>query len=212
MRTACKYGVIECAFDKRFANQMAQNLQGRGITMVDTPQGFQLNEALRKVSDLNASGNLCHGNNPILSVMASNAVVRHGRNKEIRLDKEKAADKIDGISALTMAEACVIARRRKAVQVRDRGHGRRMSPAEIRQVRAQAIEARRDELLSVKEFAELIRVHPLTVYGWIRDDKLPGVYRFGNEIRIDLVLAERPARTHLKDIGRAAASQPHKGA
>jgi excisionase family DNA binding protein len=67
-----------------------------------------------------------------------------------------------------------------------------MSPAQIRQFRADAIESRRDELLSVKEFADLVRVHPLTVYGWIRDGKLPGVRRFGHEIRIDIVLAERP--------------------
>lgn len=101
---ACReHGVIECAFDKRFSHQMAQNLQGIGITMVDTPQGFQLNEALRKLTGLLSSGLLSHGDHPVLSWMASNAVVRHGRFKEVRLDKEKAADKIDGISALTMA-------------------------------------------------------------------------------------------------------------
>lgn len=102
-------GVLECAFDRRFANQMAQNLMGAGLTMVDMPQGFFLNEALRKLSDLVATGNLAHGHNPILTVMASNAVVRHGRNKEIRLDKDKAAEKIDGIAALTMALARAIA-------------------------------------------------------------------------------------------------------
>jgi hypothetical protein len=35
--------------------------------------------------------------------MASNAVVRHGHQGEIRLDKEHAAEKIDGIAALAMA-------------------------------------------------------------------------------------------------------------
>jgi phage terminase large subunit-like protein len=105
-----EHGVLECAFDKRFALQMAQNLQGRGITMVDTPQGFQLNEALNKLTKLVVDGDLCHGNNPILTLMASNAVVRHGRDKQIRLDKEKSADKIDGMSALAMALARVVAR------------------------------------------------------------------------------------------------------
>ncbi len=101
-------GVIQCAFDKRFANQMAQNLEGAGITMIDMPQGFQLNEGLRKLRDTVATEKLAHGSNPILSYMAGNAVVRHGRNKEMRLDKEKAADKIDGISALTMALQLVV--------------------------------------------------------------------------------------------------------
>ena len=35
--------------------------------------------------------------------MASNAVVRHGMRGEIRLDKEKSGDKVDGVAALTMA-------------------------------------------------------------------------------------------------------------
>jgi len=103
------YGVAECAFDKRFANQMAQNLMGRGITMVDMPQGFFLNEALRKLSDVVAKAELAHGHNPILTVMAANAVVRHGRNKTIRLDKDTAAEKIDGIAALAMAIGRAIA-------------------------------------------------------------------------------------------------------
>jgi phage terminase large subunit-like protein len=103
------FGVLECAFDKRFANQMAQNLMGQGITMVDMPQGFFLNEALRKLSDLVADTQLAHGHNPILTVMAANAVVRNDRNKTIRLDKDTAAEKIDGISALAMAIGRAIA-------------------------------------------------------------------------------------------------------
>jgi len=35
--------------------------------------------------------------------MASHAVVRHGMRGEIRLDKEKSGDKVDGIAALSMA-------------------------------------------------------------------------------------------------------------
>jgi phage terminase large subunit-like protein len=96
-------GVREVAFDKRFAQQLAQHLTGQGITMIDTSQGFQLNEALTRLLELVVSGNLSHGNHPVLSWMASNAVVRHGHQGEIRLDKEHAAEKIDGISALVMA-------------------------------------------------------------------------------------------------------------
>lgn len=95
-------GVIECAYDKRFASQMALHLEGDGITMVDTPQGYQLNEALRRLSDLNVNEKLCHEGNQVLWWMASNAVVRHGMRGEIRLDKEKSSEKIDGIAALSM--------------------------------------------------------------------------------------------------------------
>ena len=98
-------GVRECAYDKRFAQQMALHLEGQGITMVDMPQGFQLNEALRWLSDAVVNGELCHGGHPILGWMAANVVVRHGRQGEVRPDKEKASEKIDGIVALAMAVA-----------------------------------------------------------------------------------------------------------
>src|SRR6185436_1098727 len=41
--------VLEIAYDKRFAHQLALHLQGEGITMVDTLQGFALNESIRSV-------------------------------------------------------------------------------------------------------------------------------------------------------------------
>jgi phage terminase large subunit-like protein len=96
-------GVLEVAYDKRFASQMALHLEGAGLTMVDTPQGFALNEALGRLSDLIKAGKLLHGGHPILAWMASNAVVRHGMRGEIRLDKDKSGEKVDGIAALTMA-------------------------------------------------------------------------------------------------------------
>jgi phage terminase large subunit-like protein len=96
-------GVREIAYDKRFASQMALHLEGAGLTVVDTPQGFSLNEALGRLSDLVKSQKLLHGGHPILGWMAGHALVRHGMRGEIRLDKDKAGDKIDGIAALAMA-------------------------------------------------------------------------------------------------------------
>lgn len=95
-------GVRVVGFDRRFAVQMAQNLQGHDITMVQVPQGFELNEAIRLVIKWVADGVLAHGGDPVLTWMADNAVVRHGINKQIRLDKDAAKDKIDGIVALAM--------------------------------------------------------------------------------------------------------------
>lgn len=100
-------GVRLVGFDQRFARQMAQNLEGQGLAVVDIPQGFYLNEALRLVSTWVVEGRLCHGGDPVLSWMADNAVVRHSEQR-IRLDKDAASDKIDGIAALAMAAAIVI--------------------------------------------------------------------------------------------------------
>lgn len=98
-----RWSVREVAYDKRFAQQMALNLQGHGLTMVDTPQGFHLTEAIKKLGELVASRNLSHGGHAVLSWMAGNVEGRHGRDGQIRIDKETSGDKIDGISALVMA-------------------------------------------------------------------------------------------------------------
>jgi phage terminase large subunit-like protein len=102
-------GVLEIAYDKRFAGQLALHLQGAGITMVDTPQGFALNESIKSLSKLVADVELAHGNHLIMTWMMDNTVLRSGRNKEVRLDKEAAKEKIDGPSALVMANARRIA-------------------------------------------------------------------------------------------------------
>lgn len=96
-------GVLELGVDKRFAHTLMQHWIGRGLTVIDTPQGFALNEAIRKLSQWVVDGSISHGNDPILAWMAANAVTREGRNKELRLDKERSSEKIDGIAALVMA-------------------------------------------------------------------------------------------------------------
>lgn len=46
-------------------------------------------------------------------------------------------------------------------------------------------ERNREHLMTVQEFADLLRVHPLTIYKWIREDRLDGVVRAGRHLRID---------------------------
>jgi phage terminase large subunit-like protein len=101
------YGVREVAYDKRFAEMIAQHLLAVGVTMIDQPQGEWLNEAIVRKLELIASGDLCHGHNEILTWMASNYVLRH-RGERVRPDKEKAGEKIDGQVALDMALARVV--------------------------------------------------------------------------------------------------------
>jgi phage terminase large subunit-like protein len=96
-------GVLQLAYDKRFASQLALHVQGAGIVCVDTMQGFFLNEAIRKVAEWVVNGDLCHNGHAILGWMADNAVVVVGRQGDLRIDKQKAKEKIDGIVALTMA-------------------------------------------------------------------------------------------------------------
>lgn len=111
-------GVIAVAYDPRSATQAAQELQGSGLTMIKTTQGFALHEAIKKRGELIVAGELLHGNNKILSWMASNAVHFTGRKGEYRLDKIKSPDKVDGIGALdTVIDWAIVRRERQADSV-----------------------------------------------------------------------------------------------
>ena len=48
-------------------------------------------------------GELEHFNNPVMRWMATNAVIKTDPAGNIKLDKEKSRDKIDGLIALIMA-------------------------------------------------------------------------------------------------------------
>lgn len=98
-------GVREVAYDKRFAEQMAQHLLAAGILMVDQGQGFQLNEGIKRKLELIAAKQLHHDRNQVLTWMAANYVTRMGNYGEQRPEKLKAGDKIDGQVALDMAMA-----------------------------------------------------------------------------------------------------------
>src|SRR5262249_1673755 len=98
-----KYGVRELAYDRRFAESLRLHWEGGGIICIDVPQGYQLTEAIRKIETLVAAGKLVPGDDPILAWMISNVALRHGTRQEVRLDKERASEKIDGVAALAMA-------------------------------------------------------------------------------------------------------------
>jgi phage terminase large subunit-like protein len=98
-----RWGVRELGYDNRFAEQMAQHLAGRGIDVTKVLQGFGLNEAIRKLLQLIADAALRTGGDVILDWMSGHLVIRHGNQGDVRIDKEKAPEKIDGFAALLNA-------------------------------------------------------------------------------------------------------------
>ncbi len=106
-------GVVAVGFDQRSASETSQELLKAGIVMVKINQGFYLDEAIRKFSELVAEGTLCHGREKILTWMASNVVTITGMKGEKRLAKEKSPEKIDGISAVINAIEWGIVRRER---------------------------------------------------------------------------------------------------
>jgi len=60
----------------------------------------------------------------------------------------------------------------------------------MRKKAANARDPRERQLLTVKEYADAVRQHPLSVYRRIREGRQPGVYRIGGNIRLNPPLDE----------------------
>ena len=106
-------GLRAVFYDTKTARETAQLLIAEGVDMVPITQGFPLHEAIKRTGELILSGNLCHGNDPILAWMASNAVLVTGSKNEKRLAKERSPEKIDGVAALLMGVDGAVVRRER---------------------------------------------------------------------------------------------------
>jgi len=62
-----------------------------------------MNPPMRELERLTLEHKLAHGNNPVLTWMANNLVVRTDPAGNIKPDKAKSIEKIDGMVALVMA-------------------------------------------------------------------------------------------------------------
>lgn len=92
------------AIDRWNATQVAVHLQEEGLPVNLFGQGFASMAAPSKeIERLFLSGRLEHGNHPILKWMFGNATYRKDPAGNIKPDKERAAEKIDGVVAAIMA-------------------------------------------------------------------------------------------------------------
>ena len=104
-----KYHIKEIAYDRWNATQMVQNLEDEGFTMVPFGQGFKdMSPPSKELYKLLMEGNILHGGNPVLKWMAQNVVMRQDPAGNIKPDKERSVEKIDGIVALIMGlDRCI---------------------------------------------------------------------------------------------------------
>jgi phage terminase large subunit-like protein len=99
-----RYNIREIAFDRWGAVQMAQNLEGLGFTLVRFGQGFKdMSPPTKELMKLTLEQKIAHGGNPVLSWMMDNISVRTDPAGNIKPDKEKSTERIDGAVATIMA-------------------------------------------------------------------------------------------------------------
>jgi len=98
-----KYIIREIAFDRWGAFQISQDLEADGFTMVPFGQGFgSMSGPMKDLLRLILQRELAHGSNPILRWMADNVVAKQDPAGNIKPDKAKSRQKIDGIVGLIM--------------------------------------------------------------------------------------------------------------
>lgn len=98
-----KFHIKEIAFDRWGAVQMVQNLEGLGFTVVPFGQGFKdMSPPSKRLMELVLERNIAHGGHPVLRWMMDNIFVRTDPAGNIKPDKEKSTEKIDGAVAAIM--------------------------------------------------------------------------------------------------------------
>lgn len=99
-----KYNIREIAFDRWGAVQMVQNLEGMGFTVVPFGQGFKdMSPATKELMKLTLEQKLAHGGHPVLRWNMDNIFIRTDPAGNIKADKEKSTEKIDGAIATIIA-------------------------------------------------------------------------------------------------------------
>jgi phage terminase large subunit-like protein len=98
------YNIREIAYDRWGATQMIQNLEGLGFNVVPFGQGFKdMSPPTKELMRLTLDEKVAHGGHPVLRWMMDNIHVRTDPAGNIKPDKEKSTEKIDGAVATIMA-------------------------------------------------------------------------------------------------------------
>lgn len=98
-----KFRMIELGFDRSLAEDLCKSLEIAGMKVTQVTQGFGLSAALQRVEKLIIDHKLCIHGHPIAHWNFSNVLLTHGYRGDVRVEKGKSREKVDG------AVACAIA-------------------------------------------------------------------------------------------------------
>ncbi len=99
-----QYNIKEIAYDRWGAVQMVQNLESMGFTIVPFGQGYKdMSPPSKELMKLVLEKKIAHGGNEVLEWMVDNIYIKTDPAGNIKPDKEKSTEKIDGAIALIMA-------------------------------------------------------------------------------------------------------------
>ena len=117
-----RHQVRECAFDKWQAQQLANEMGGEGMVMVEVaPNVLNFSAPMKELEALVLQDRLHHDGNPVMRWMISNVVCHRDAKDNIYPRKEKPENKIDGPVAAIMALARAMVAPRIASPYEERG-------------------------------------------------------------------------------------------
>lgn len=104
LNLASKYHILSIAYDRWNSSQTVIDLQNEGMTMHPFGQGYASMSTPTKAFEAGVlSKQITHDGNPVLRWMLSNVAIARDPSGNIKPDKSKSSQKIDGISAAVMA-------------------------------------------------------------------------------------------------------------
>jgi len=99
-----RYNIREIAYDRWNATMMVQALQDDGFNMVPFGQGFKdMSPPTKELMRLVLERKINHGSHPVLRWNVDNVKVRQDPAGNLKIDKAKSTEKVDGAVALVMA-------------------------------------------------------------------------------------------------------------
>ena len=99
-----RYNIREIAYDRWNATMMVQSLEDEGFTMVPFGQGFRdMSPPTKELMRVVLEHKLAHSGHPVLRWNMDNVFVRMDPAGNLKIDKQKSTEKVDGAVALVMA-------------------------------------------------------------------------------------------------------------
>lgn len=104
-----EHGIAQLGYDPYGATQLAQELEGYGITCVEVPQRVQhLSEPMKWIDALVRAKRLHHDGNPVLAWAIGNVTAKPDAKENVFPRKERPENKIDPAVALMTAMALAL--------------------------------------------------------------------------------------------------------
>lgn len=103
-KDAAQFDVQEIGFDRWGSQSVYLQVAKMGLTMVAVGQGFaSMSSPMKNLEIMIVGGRIHHGGNPVLTWNAHNLVATRDEAGNLKPDKRRSREKIDGMVALLMA-------------------------------------------------------------------------------------------------------------